>query len=390
MSRYFSHINTAKNIIAQYKGEMPMAAWLKNFFSKEKKYGSRDRRSIASLCYNYFRTGNALITLPVEERMLAGTFLSASQTIDLLAEQKPGWADKMSLPLQEKLEFLKIDPVNIFSFNRFLGEQVEVAGFNKSFLVQPKLFIRIRPTRHSVVHKNLAAAGQAFEVINDNCLAFENGTKLDNLLELNKDYVVQDYNSQQVFNLLSFLYNAPGSLNVWDCCAASGGKAIMATDVLKNIQLTVSDVRASILNNLNHRLKQAAVKNYHSFIADLTLPNNVTSRFANKPFDLVICDAPCSGSGTWSRTPEQLAFFKSEEICRYSEMQKKIAGNVIASIRKNGLLLYITCSVFKEENEQVITYLQERFPVKLVRQELYKGYDLQSDSMFAALLQVKE
>jgi 16S rRNA (cytosine967-C5)-methyltransferase len=389
MSKYFSHLNTAKNIIAQYKGEMPLAAYLKNFFSKEKKYGSRDRRSISSLCYSFYRTGHLLKQFSVEEKMLAGLFLSGTQPGELLSDQKPGWNDIIQLLLQEKLKFLKVDVNAIFPFNKELSKDIDKEAFNRSLLIQPKLFIRIRPSKQALVERKLAEANIGFERIKDDCFAFENGTRLEDVLETNRDYVVQDYNSQQVFSLLSFLHNSSSSLNVWDCCAASGGKSIQASDVLKNIQLTVSDVRSSILNNLHQRLKAAGIKNYHSFEADLTQAGTVQSRFSNRPFDLVICDAPCSGSGTWSRTPEQLAFFKAEEIDRYSSLQKKIAGNVTSAVRKNGLILYVTCSVFKKENEDVVQHLIENYPVTLVKMELLKGYEMQADSMFAAVLQVQ-
>ena len=388
MSRYFSHLNTAKKIVEEYKGETPLAAYLKNFFSKEKKYGSRDRRSIAALCYNYYRIGHSLNNFSIEDKLLAGLFLTGNQTNDLLADQKPEWNQKMEWPLTQKLELLKVDAMQIFPYNHSLSDGIDAEAFDSSFLLQPKLFIRIRPGRHSLVDKKLSEANIPFERLNENCLAFENSTRLDTVIETNKDYVVQDYNSQQTFSLLSAAFFPPSSLNVWDCCAASGGKSIMASDILKNIQLTVSDVRVSILNNLHQRLKAAGIKNYHSFVADLTQADTIKSRFAGRPFDLVICDAPCTGSGTWSRTPEQLAFFKTSEIDRYSELQKKIAGNVIASIRKNGYLVYVTCSVFKKENEDVVQFLQDKYAVKLVKMELFKGYEMQSDTMFAALLQV--
>jgi 16S rRNA (cytosine967-C5)-methyltransferase len=58
-------------------------------------------------------------------------------------------------------------------------------------------------------------------------------------------------------------------------------------------------------------------------------------------FDLVICDAPCSGSGTWSRTPEQLYFFNEKKISEYSILQKNIVGNALKSLKKDGYFLYM-------------------------------------------------
>ena len=179
--------------------------------------------------------------------------------------------------------------------------------------------------------------------------------------------------------------NIDGNIKtVWDCCAASGGKSILANDVLGDIQLTVSDVRENILFNLKKRFVAAGINNYKSFIADLTNPKQPVSA---ESFDLIIADVPCSGSGTWSRTPEQLYYFEPAKIDEYAKLQKAILKNVINALKPGGYFLYITCSVFKKENEHAIDFLQENFNLKTLKMELLKGYELKADSMFAALLQ---
>ena len=104
-----------------------------------------------------------------------------------------------------------------------------------------------------------------------------------------------------------------------------------------------------------------------------------------KKFDIVICDAPCSGSGTWGRTPEQLAFFKTKKINQYSKLQKTIASNTIPYVKKGGYFVYITCSVFTKENEEVVAYITEKFKLKVKVMKIFEGYERKSDTMFAAL-----
>ena len=157
----------------------------------------------------------------------------------------------------------------------------------------------------------------------------------------------------------------------------------MAFDILKDINLTVTDVRPSILQNLQLRFKQAGIKDYSTYVADLIEPNKIQT----SPFDLVICDAPCSGSGTWGRTPEQLSYFDEEQIEKYSRLQKRIAQNAIPHIKKEGYLLYVTCSVFKSENETVVKYILKNSFLRLVKAEVLKGYSMKADTMFAALFQ---
>ncbi|WP_018614443.1 SAM-dependent methyltransferase [Segetibacter koreensis] len=387
MSRFYSYINTPKTILSLYTGDIPFSAFLKNFFSKEKKYGSRDRRTISSLCYYYFRTGHAIEDRDLEERILTGLFLCTTTPNEILENKKPEWNEKVTLPLAEKISVAKIDVEKIFAFNDELSKDVNAKLFNTSFLIQPKLFARVRPGKQQVVKQKLEAAQTNFEEINNTCLAFANGTKLEAILDINKEVVIQDYNSQRVGELMTAT-NISAPVSVWDCCAASGGKAIMAYDILRDCKLTVSDVRQTIIQNLHKRLKDAGIKDYYAFVTDLTNHKNLQSALNNKKFDFIICDAPCSGSGTWSRTPEQLLFLKKEEITRYSDLQKSICVNTIPFLKKGGYFLYITCSVFKKENEDIIHFIQDKFSLTLVKMELLKGYEIQADTMFATLFQL--
>ncbi|MCY7421927.1 MAG: Fmu (Sun) domain-containing protein [Chitinophagaceae bacterium] len=386
MAYYHSHLQTAVKIIEAYKGELPLSTFLKNFFSKDKKYGSKDRRSIAALCYGYYRVCKGLSGYDTHQKILAGVLLTTDKISPILEALHPGWNALIGQPFRDKIEAIKA--TRFFPFSSDLSDDIDKDAFDRSFLIQPRLFIRIRPNRLRHVEKKLQAANLLYETITENCLAFENSTRIEEVLELSVDYVVQDFNSQQTIGLVSNIFPTTATINVWDCCAASGGKSIMAVDVLKNVQLTVSDVRDTILANLHKRFKAAGIKNFHSFEADLAHSTSVTNRFAGKPFDLVICDAPCTGSGIWSRTPEQLAFFNPAQIDQYSQLQKKIAGNVISAIKKGGYLLYITCSVFKKENEEVVQFLLQNYPVTLVKMEVLKGYEMRADSMFSALLRV--
>lgn len=179
------------------------------------------------------------------------------------------------------------------------------------------------------------------------------------------------------------------SLKLWDCCAGSGGKSIMAYDHNPSIELAVSDVRKSILANLESRFKTAGIRKYKSFKADLAhSPLSIPHPIAiGSSFDFIIADVPCSGSGTWGRTPEQLSFFDKKEIESYSRLQKRIVDNIVPHLDPGGHLLYITCSVFKKENEEVVEYIKQKFHLEVKKMELLKGYEIKADSMFAALLQ---
>lgn len=340
--KYYSHLTTAIQLLQAYKGEQPFGHYIKQYFNANKKYGSKDRKHISQLCYAYFRLGKALPELSIEEKILHGA---------------------------ERLQH----PADIFPFRDELSAGIDHEAFCRSFLVQPDLFLRLRPGRERVVKTKLQAAGIPFEERTPSCLALPNASRADAVVDMDKEAVIQDYSSQRVGELM------PPAKHILDACAASGGKSILAYDLLKPEQLTVSDIRKSIMANLEKRFARAGIKNYRSIVTDLATS---TAALHNKQFDLVIADVPCTGSGTWSRTPEQLYYFEGSEIERYSKLQKKIVNNLIPHVKPGGYLLYVTCSVFRKENEEVVEFAKG----KLECMEVLKGYDLKADTMFAALI----
>lgn len=381
----FSYLNTAKAIIQSYDGTMPFAIWLKQFFGANKKFGSTDRKQISHACYCYYRLGNAFQNSDVEEKILTALFLCSSSSNKILEELKPEWNEKISFSLNEKINFLSAQyEINkIFPFQDELSKETDIKSFNCSFLIQPNLYLRIRSDKKEKVIAQLRKNATDFELLNDNCIKLPNQSRIDEILNMDEDVVAQDYNSQQVFNVLknSKLQTSNPKLSVWDCCAASGGKSILFHDYFPHAYFTVSDVRESILINLRKRFKRAGIHNYVSFVKDLSSEK----LSAYKKFDLVICDAPCSGSGTWSRTPEQLSFFKKEKINEYACLQKKIVTNASESVKQNGFFLYITCSVFKKENEEIVKYIQQNLSFQLRSMQYFKGYNRKADTLFAAL-----
>lgn len=391
----FSYLHSATQILTEYKGEEPFASFLKKYFSQHKKYGSRDRKHVAHLCYCYFRLGKALPYMPTEERILIGLFLCSDQPNEILEQVKPIWNDNTRLDRKEKFSIInpsglagskELSIEDIFPWKEQLSSEIDHEKFCGSFLVQPDLFLRIRPGYENVVKAKLSDQNISFSEIGQS-LSLPNASKIENIVDLDREAVVQDLSSQQTgnfFKQLNVQRSQTGDLKVWDCCAGSGGKSLILHDIDPCIDLTVSDTRASILVNLKKRFAKAGIKNYKAFVADLTKHRTPIQTLK---FDIIICDAPCTGSGTWSRTPEQLHFFDERKIGEYSALQKKIVSNIIPQMCEGGFLLYITCSVFKQENEKVVQFIKDNFSLQLIKMELLKGYNKKADTMFVGCFQ---
>ncbi len=392
MSRYHSYLNSASTILSTYKGEEPFTSFIKKYFSQHKKFGSKDRKQVSHLCYCYFRLGKALNNVPAEEMILIALFLCSHQPDELLKELKPEWNEKIALPFDEKLSLIgyKFSMQEIFPWQNELSEGIQKEAFRMSHLEQPNLFLRLRPAKEGIVKQKLTKGGIEFQMVSANCIAMSNSSKVDALIELDKEAVVQDYSSQRVGEFIDVVKpelvrrRPSDEFRVWDCCAASGGKSIMAKDILVDIDLIVSDIRESILVNLEKRFVAAGIKEYESFVADLSKPLSISL----SSFNLVIADVPCTGSGTWSRTPEQLVYFDKKMIADHAARQQKIVLNTIPHLRTGGLFFYITCSVFKKENEEMVEFINKKFHLQLMQMEYLKGYENTADTMFVAVFQL--
>ncbi len=386
-NRFSRYLEYAIAILTKYNGTEPFHLYIKKYFAANKKHGSGDRKQITSLCYNYFRVGFGVSShIDISQKIVLSVFLIEKQPSLFLETLKPEWNNKVQLPLLEKLEMVKdiFDIDKIFPFEKSLGQEIDFHQFNLSFLIQPKLFIRIRPGYKQSVTDKLKTANILFDRLKEDCFSFNNNQKIGEVIHIDREAVIQDYNSQRVsefFNLVKT--GSESKIKIWDCCAASGGKSILAYDFFKNVELTVSDTRKNILENLHFRFSKARIKNYQSFVADLSV--SPPTEGINGKYDLIIADVPCTGSGTWSRTPEQLNFFPEHRIDEYALLQQQIVKNACAHLAEGGYLLYITCSVFKKENEDNVAFIQQALQLKLLKWEYLKGYAMQADTLFAAI-----
>ncbi len=355
--------------------------------------GASDRRMATSLIYNFFRLGRGVAHLPAGERLILAHFLCSNEPNSFLSELRPAFNEKAEAPISEKIEYLESRHVfclsDVFPFLEHLSKGINQREFLTSFFIQPDLYIRIHPGKEHEVKTALSNAGISFTEIDTHTLAMQNGSKL-NAAFANSDYgggltsalpfEVQDLSSQQ-----SGKYFKPNRYeHWWDACAASGGKSLLLFSQEPDIKLVVSDIRESVLDNLDERFIGAGLRTYQKKQLDLT--KNPEPVLHDYQFDGIILDAPCSGSGTWGRTPEMISQFEEYKIAGFQNLQKAICRNVVKYLKTDKPLIYITCSVFKEENEEIVNFLTTELGLKLEASELITGYRQKADTMFAARL----
>lgn len=364
------------------KGKEPLSRFLTLFFKENRQMGSNDRRTLSRWSYNYFRLGEGLPALPVLERLTIAEYLCCTES-DVVALLDPALSHTITETIDGKLLLLanrfSFDVHEVFPLIAHVSADLDTGLFLKSLFRQPKLFLRLRPGAESIVLKCLERNQINYERIGRSCLALENGTKLDQYEELRGMYEVQDRSSQQTGDY----FEAKAGEKWWDACAASGGKSLLLMQTYPGVNLLVSDVRSSILRNLDERFEKAAIKDYRRKIIDLTKDPSII--LGNDTFDGIILDAPCSGSGTWGRTPEMMQQFSEGKLRYFVDLQRRILQNVIRHLKVNKPLIYITCSVYGAENEEQVAFA-EKLGLRLERATLLKGYENRADTMFVARL----
>ncbi len=137
---------------------------------------------------------------------------------------------------------------------------------------------------------------------------------------------------------------------VLDCCAAPGGKTLMLARRLPGAEILATDVSAKRITAMQGRLRRF---DYAAGVKTAVLDAAKLPESAGE-FDLILCDVPCSGTGTLGRNPEIRLRLAPEELTRQAERQRAILSAALKRLAPGGRLVYSTCSLEPEENERVV------------------------------------
>jgi 16S rRNA (cytosine967-C5)-methyltransferase len=165
-------------------------------------------------------------------------------------------------------------------------------------------------------------------------------------------YEIQDLGSQLILASLDLPARSPGPR--WlDACAGAGGKSLQLACLLgSEARIDASDIRPAALAELRARAARAGLGGR---IRTLSRPG------PDARYDGVLVDAPCSGSGTWRRSPHLMSCTSETDLAAAARTQKQILREVAPLVRPGGLLVYATCSIARTENRAVAeAFLEEQ------------------------------
>lgn len=387
------HLQKAVAIIEAYTQKEPLALYVKQALAANKKHGSKDRKNIADAVFGYFRLGHAVKNWQVADAVAVALFLTKTEAGIWEPILPSVLVPFLSSSSEEKWEVLRehfpfFDTENWVPTKQLLSAQIDYERYCADLLHQPYTYLRIRPNKGTAVEAALTQQQIPYTVVAPNCIAVPPTTAVQQVLTINKQVVVQDWASQQVATLFTLLPARFKTMpiQIWDVCAASGGKTLLAVDYFQQARVFATDVRPQILRNYTTRMQEAGFNQYQTLAVDVSAGN---TKVTNRSFQLVMADVPCSGSGTWARTPEQVSICTKEKVESYVELQRKIAQNSLRSVENGGYFLYVTCSVFACENEENVQYLlQQNTQLKLLQQQYFSSENHQTDTLFAALFLV--
>jgi 16S rRNA (cytosine967-C5)-methyltransferase len=165
---------------------------------------------------------------------------------------------------------------------------------------------------------------------------------------------IQDEGSQ----LVAALVDARPGMRVADLCAGAGGKTLALAMTMQNRgQLVACDISAARLDGAVRRIRRAGVHNVERHLLE---PGDKWIKRRARSFDRVLVDAPCTGTGTWRRNPDARLRLAEADLAELLPKQAVLLDQAASMVRTGGRLVYATCSLLAEENEDQVTAFLSR------------------------------
>lgn len=175
-------------------------------------------------------------------------------------------------------------------------------------------------------------------------------------------YYVQEASSMFLEQIIKQLSLENKEVHILDLCAAPGGKTTHLLSLLNKKSVVVSN---EVIRSRINVLKENIIKWGY---ANCFVTNNEAKDFAvlQNYFDVIVCDAPCSGEGLFRKDKEAVNHWSMEAVEHCSLRQKKIIADVMPALKPGGYIIYSTCTYNKTENESIVKWLNKEFDLRNV------------------------
>ena len=324
-----------------------------NEYMRERKFiGSKDRRFIADMVWDIIRNKMKLSfdAVSTDVRKLVLLYMQKFTT-DNPQDIFNGGKYSPAVLSEEEQNFLKQENEEVYppyveaEVPEWIFEKIKNVDFFKALNQPACADFRINVKNREELLSSLKAEGLEFEpcayspigvrshqrISLGNCLSYQSG-----------EIEVQDEASQ----IAAILCDVKPEHKIIDYCCGAGGKSLALSYLLENKgKILAHDISSKRLEAIKPRMQRLGIKNIE--LTDLIATTD-------RDFDRFILDAPCSGSGTWRRCPDAKFRLTPDFLLALNKTQRELLEVAYNKTKLGGRIVYITCSVFREENENII------------------------------------
>jgi len=337
--------------------KIPLDALLSRYFRFHKAIGSKDRLFISDTLYHYIRWKNLYQHLKIEPSPLDPAAHLQDATIPIHV--------RYGMP-QDLYDMLV----------KFYGEE-KTKEISLISNIRAPLTIRVNPLKISR-EKLLEKWANTFKVAP--CPQSPHGIHFHEKINFftQPEYTeglfeIQDEASQMAAELVK----AKPKQHVLDYCAGAGGKTLAFAHRLENSgQIYLHDVRPHPLVEARKRLNRAGIQNVQFSL----------SPAQKKRMDWVVVDVPCTGTGTFRRNPDLKWKFDASRLENLILEQREIFQEALTYLHPQGTIVYMTCSILPQENEEQTAYFQKTYGLEVVETFQTLPLDGGMDGFFAVAL----
>lgn len=349
-ARVQAAIDLLDSVITSARGKgAPADRIIAEYFRTRRYAGSKDRRAVRDLVYHAIR-----LCGPVPESGRAAMLAAAGQdtAVAALFDGSPhGPAPKTEGEVVAKTGLAP----------KWLAAALRSSGLGgpeiAALLDRAPLDIRVNALKADRATVDLPEQGEPLAAVQ--ALRFPSGTQVEQWDAFAQGLIeVQDHGSQLIIDALP----VSAGDTIIDLCAGGGGKTLALAARLGNAaSIVAADTDKRRLGNLAPRAARAGAQIDHIVLLDPTREMRALGNWAGKA-DHVLVDAPCSGSGTWRRSPEGRWRLDPAELSRLNALQGHVLDIGSYLVRSGGSLVFVTCSVLDAEGTDRITAFLTRHP----------------------------